>query len=70
MIMHHIYQNLISYDFLSFQQQYAYVVIQALMSHLDAHVRDSPDVKAAIVEVLFESVLIAAGASIGKPHIQ
>ncbi|XP_052776246.1 protein EFR3 homolog B-like isoform X2 [Mya arenaria] len=49
----------------SVQQQYAYVVIQALMSHLDKHTRSPPEIKAAIVEVLYESVLIAAGASVG-----
>ncbi|KAL4236798.1 membrane anchoring protein efr3a [Mactra antiquata] len=49
----------------SVQQQYAYVVVQALMSHLDTHVHDSPEIKAAIVDVLFETVLIAAGASVG-----
>jgi hypothetical protein len=48
-----------------FQQQYAYVVIQALMTHLDTHVKDSADIKASIVDVLYESVLIAAGASVG-----
>ncbi|XP_053394174.1 protein EFR3 homolog A-like [Mercenaria mercenaria] len=35
------------------------------MTHLDLHERDSPDIKAAIVDVLFQSVLIAAGASVG-----
>lgn len=49
----------------SVQQQYAYVVIQTLMSHLDTHVRDKPDIRVAIVEVLYETVLIAAGASVG-----
>ena len=52
--------------FLYFQQQYAYVVIQALMSHLDTHVKSKPDIKAGVVDVLFESVIIAAGASVGK----
>ncbi|KAK3580943.1 hypothetical protein CHS0354_006968 [Potamilus streckersoni] len=49
----------------SVQQQYAYIVIQVLMSHLDSHVRSSPDIKSSIVDVLFECVLIAAGGSIG-----
>ncbi|XP_052226117.1 protein EFR3 homolog B-like isoform X2 [Dreissena polymorpha] len=49
----------------SVQQQYAYVVIQALMSHLDTHQKSAPDIKAAIVDVLFEAVIIAAGASVG-----
>ncbi|KAL3869787.1 hypothetical protein ACJMK2_042424 [Sinanodonta woodiana] len=49
----------------SVQQQYAYIVIQVLMTHLDSHVRSSPDIKSSIVDVLFECVLIAAGGSIG-----
>lgn len=35
------------------------------MSHLDKHVKAKPDIKCAIVDVLFESVIIAAGASVG-----
>ena len=49
-----------------FQQQYAYLAVQALMAHLDKHVRSDPKIKSAILAVLFESVLIAAGGSIGK----
>lgn len=49
----------------SVPQQYAYIAVQALMSHLDSHVRSDPKIKSAIVAVLFESVLIAAGGSIG-----
>ena len=39
------------------------------MSHLDSHVRSDPKIKSAIVAVLFESVLIAAGGSIGKKYL-
>jgi hypothetical protein len=49
-----------------FQQQYGYQVIQMLMSHLDSHMKDNPNIKASIIEVLFESVLISAGGSIGQ----
>ena len=36
------------------------------MSHLDSHIRSDPKIKSAIVAVLYESVLIAAGGSIGN----
>ncbi|KAK3089343.1 hypothetical protein FSP39_002879 [Pinctada imbricata] len=49
----------------SVQQQYGYLVIQMLMSHLDKHVKSDPAIKASIIEVLYESVLISAGGSIG-----
>lgn len=49
-----------------FQQQYGYLVIQMLMSHLDTHTNSDPSIKASIIEVLYESVLISAGGSIGK----
>ena len=52
-----------------FQQQYAYLAVQALMTHLDSHVRSDPKIKSAILAVLFESVLIAAGGSIGNTRI-
>lgn len=51
-----------------FQQQYGYLVIQMLMSHLDTHTNSDPSIKASIIEVLYESVLISAGGSIGKPN--
>ncbi|XP_048761536.1 protein EFR3 homolog B-like isoform X2 [Ostrea edulis] len=49
----------------SVQQQYGYLVIQMLMSHLDTHTNSDPGIKASIIEVLYESVLISAGGSIG-----
>lgn len=48
------------------QQQYGYLVIQMLMSHLDTHTNSDPGIKASIIEVLYESVLISAGGSIGQ----
>lgn len=54
----------------SVPQQYAYIAVQALMSHLDMHVRSDPKIKSAIVAVLFESVLIAAGGSIGPSVLE
>lgn len=53
---------------LMLQQQYGYLVIQMLMSHLDTHTNSDPSIKASIIEVLYESVLISAGGSIGKPN--
>ncbi len=39
-----------------------------LMSHLDDNSQKDPKIKSSIVDVLFETVLIAAGGSIGKSH--
>ncbi|XP_078317338.1 protein EFR3 homolog B-like isoform X2 [Crassostrea virginica] len=49
----------------SVQQQYGYLVIQMVMSHLDRHTNSDPSIKASIIEVLYESVLISAGGSVG-----
>ena len=51
--------------FFTFQQQYGYIVIQALMEHLDKHAKSDPQIKNSIIDTLYESVLIAAGGSIG-----
>ena len=40
-----------------------------LMIHLDDHSQQLPKVKASIVNVLSETVLIAAGGSVGKIYI-
>ena len=48
------------------QAQYGYVVVQMLMSHLDANSKKAAKMKASIVDVLSQTVLIAAGGSIGK----
>ena len=50
------------------QAQYGYVVVQMLMIHLDDNNKKEPKIKASIVDVLSETVLIAAGGSIGR-HI-
>jgi hypothetical protein len=39
------------------------------MGHLDEHTKSEPKIKACIVDVLSETVLIAAGGSIGKHKI-
>ena len=52
------------------QAQYGYVVVQMLMNHLDEHSKAEPKVKAAIVEVLAETVVIAAGGSIGPSVLE
>ncbi|CAH1774212.1 unnamed protein product [Owenia fusiformis] len=54
----------------SVQAQYGYVVVQMLMSHLDEHSKSQPRMKASIVDVLAETVLIAAGGSIGPSVLE
>lgn len=56
----HVYPN-----FHVTQAQYGYVVVQNLMSHLDENSKKHPKIKSGIVDVLAETVLIAAGGSIG-----
>ncbi|KAG8537098.1 hypothetical protein GDO81_025086 [Engystomops pustulosus] len=50
----------------SIQAQYSHHVIQQILGHLDLHKRDSPRIRAGIVQVLLEAVAIAAKGSIGK----
>ncbi|XP_070195373.1 protein EFR3 homolog B-like [Littorina saxatilis] len=54
----------------SVQSQYGYLVIQLLLSHLDKHVKDDPQIKTSILTVLFEAVLISAGGSIGPSVLE
>jgi protein EFR3 len=49
----------------SVQAQYGYIVVQMLMNHLDENSKEYAKIKASIVDVLSETVLIAAGGSIG-----
>ncbi|XP_067387637.1 protein EFR3 homolog A isoform X3 [Emydura macquarii macquarii] len=49
----------------SIQAQYSHHVIQETLGHLDARKRDSPRVRAGIIQVLLEAVAIAAKGSIG-----
>ncbi|XP_025109068.1 protein EFR3 homolog B-like isoform X2 [Pomacea canaliculata] len=54
----------------SVQSQHSYLVIQLLLSHLDKHVKDDPEIKTSIITVLFEAVLISAGGSIGPSVLE
>jgi hypothetical protein len=54
----------------SVQAQYGYIVVQMLMNHLDENSRKDAQIKASIVEVLSETVLIAAGGSIGPSVLE
>ncbi len=49
-----------------FQAQHSHHVIQQVLSHLDTHSKNTPRVRAGIVQVLLETVAIAAKGSIGK----
>lgn len=48
------------------QPQHSHLVIQQLLSHLDANSRSAATVRAGIVEVLSEAAVIAATGSVGK----
>lgn len=48
------------------QPQHSHLVIQQLLSHLDANSRSAATVRAGIVEVLSEAAIIAATGSVGK----
>lgn len=48
------------------QPQHSHLVIQQLLSHLDANSRSAAIVRAGIVEVLSEAAVIAATGSVGK----
>lgn len=50
----------------SSQPQHSHLVIQQLLSHLDANSRSAATVRAGIVEVLSEAAVIAATGSVGK----
>lgn len=52
--------------FLPPQPQHSHLVIQQLLSHLDANSRSAATVRAGIVEVLSEAAVIAATGSVGK----
>ncbi|CAH2285945.1 EFR3 homolog A isoform X1 [Pelobates cultripes] len=54
----------------SIQAQYSHHVIQQILSHLDLHKRDSPRIRAGIVQVLLEAVAIAAKGSIGPTVLE
>ncbi|ELT96778.1 hypothetical protein CAPTEDRAFT_225122 [Capitella teleta] len=54
----------------SVQAQYGYVVVEMLMEHLDQNIKQDAQIKASIVNVLAETVLIAAGGSIGPTVLE
>uniref|UniRef100_A0A8C5MTF5 Protein EFR3 homolog A n=1 Tax=Leptobrachium leishanense TaxID=445787 RepID=A0A8C5MTF5_9ANUR len=54
----------------SIQAQYSHHVIQQILVHLDLHKRDSPRIRAGIVQVLLEAVAIAAKGSIGPTVLE
>uniref|UniRef100_A0A8C4T772 EFR3 homolog A (S. cerevisiae) n=1 Tax=Erpetoichthys calabaricus TaxID=27687 RepID=A0A8C4T772_ERPCA len=49
----------------SIQAQHSHHVIQQVLGHLDAHKKSSPRVRAGMVQVILETVAIAARGSIG-----
>ncbi|XP_053103810.1 protein EFR3 homolog A isoform X6 [Hemicordylus capensis] len=54
----------------SIQAQYSHHVIQEILGHLDYRKRDSPRVRAGIIQVLLEAVAIAAKGSIGPTVLE
>ncbi|XP_077349483.1 protein EFR3 homolog A isoform X3 [Lithobates pipiens] len=54
----------------SIQAQYSHHVIQQILGHLDFHKKDSPRIRAGIVQVLLEAVAIAAKGSIGPTVLE
>ncbi|XP_078072220.1 protein EFR3 homolog A isoform X1 [Mustelus asterias] len=54
----------------SIQAQHSHHVIQQILRHLDTHNKDSPRVRAGIVQVLLETVTIAAKGSIGPTVLE
>lgn len=59
--------NIILY---SVQNQFNYIVIEKLLSHLDDHIKDKANVKASIVQVLAACVKIASNGSIGPAVLE
>ncbi|MBN3304324.1 EFR3A protein, partial [Amia calva] len=54
----------------SIQAQHSHHVIQQVLGHLDTHNKDTPRVRAGIVQVLLETVAIAAKGSIGPTVLE
>ncbi|XP_069777760.1 protein EFR3 homolog A isoform X2 [Narcine bancroftii] len=54
----------------SIQAQHSHHVIQQILRHLDTHNKDSPRVRAGIVQVLLETVTIAAKGSVGPTVLE
>lgn len=51
------------------QAQHSHHVIQQVLNHLDTHNKNTPRVRAGIVQVLLETVAIAAKGSVGERHL-
>ncbi|CAL8347422.1 unnamed protein product [Merluccius merluccius] len=54
----------------SIQAQHSHHVIQQVLNHLDTHSRNTPRVRAGIVQVLLETVAIAAKGSVGPTVLE
>ncbi|XP_068136189.1 protein EFR3 homolog B isoform X5 [Hyperolius riggenbachi] len=54
----------------SIQPQHSHLVIQQLLSHLDANSKSAATIRAGIVEVLSESAVIAATGSVGPTVLE
>uniref|UniRef100_A0A673BV36 Protein EFR3 homolog A n=1 Tax=Sphaeramia orbicularis TaxID=375764 RepID=A0A673BV36_9TELE len=54
----------------SIQAQHSHHVIQQVLNHLDTHNRNTPRVRAGIVQVLLETVAIAAKGSVGPTVLE
>ncbi|XP_075413137.1 protein EFR3 homolog B [Tenrec ecaudatus] len=54
----------------SIQPQHSHLVIQQLLSHLDANSRSAATVRAGIVEVLSEAAIIVASGSVGPTVLE
>ncbi|KAK7159630.1 hypothetical protein R3I94_005849 [Phoxinus phoxinus] len=54
----------------SIQAQHSHHVIQQVLSHLDTHSKNTPRMRAGIVQVLLETVAIAAKGSIGPTVLE
>ncbi|XP_077207403.1 protein EFR3 homolog A isoform X2 [Paroedura picta] len=54
----------------SIQAQYSHHVIQEILGHLDFRKRDPPRVRAGIIQVLLETIAIAAKGSIGPTVLE
>uniref|UniRef100_A0A8C9WFQ7 Protein EFR3 homolog A n=1 Tax=Scleropages formosus TaxID=113540 RepID=A0A8C9WFQ7_SCLFO len=54
----------------SIQAQHSHHVIQQVLGHLDTHNKDTPRVRAGIVQVLLETVAIAAKGSVGPTVLE
>lgn len=52
--------------FMILQAQHSHHVIQQVLNHLDTNNKNTPRVRAGIVQVLLETVAIAAKGSVGE----